>query len=181
MPQGLTRRALGGLLAVGLLLIIWRTSQYQEQPLSTSIFQGHRPDTKIPTKLTGDAKPPEVKLPDGVKIPDVKAPDVKIPDAKPPDFKTDDVKPSNIKTENPKTAEVPRRRVGKVSMLYGYENLYYQRALESHQRHADRWNYPLHVLEEDISVGYWNKPSYVLSLVIQELAKSPDERLEWLM
>lgn len=178
MPQGFTRRALGGLLAVGLLLVIWRTSQYQEQPLSPSIFQSHRPDTKIPNKLNGDAKAPEVKLPD-VKISE--DPDVKIPDVKPPDFKTDDGKPGDIKIKEPKIAEVSRRRVGKVSMLYGYENLYYERALESHQRHADRWNYPMHVLEEDISVGYWNKPSYVLSLVIQELAKSPDERLEWLM
>lgn len=39
----------------------------------------------------------------------------------------------------------------------------------------------MYVLEEDISEGFWNKPSYVLSLVIQELAKSPGKRSEWLM
>ncbi|KAF9894786.1 hypothetical protein FE257_004407 [Aspergillus nanangensis] len=72
-------------------------------------------------------------------------------------------------------------RVAKVSMLYGKRNSLYERALRSHQRHATRWGYPMHVLREDISVGFWNKPSYLLSLVIQELAKPPTQRVEWLM
>ncbi|KAJ5757108.1 Galactosyl transferase [Penicillium nucicola] len=39
----------------------------------------------------------------------------------------------------------------------------------------------MHVLREDISVGFWNKPSYLLALVISELAKPAGERMEWLM
>jgi hypothetical protein len=66
-------------------------------------------------------------------------------------------------------------------MLYGNPNPLYERALRSHERHAQRWGYPMYVLEEDISEGFWNKPSYVLSLVIQELAKPPAKRCEWLM
>lgn len=73
------------------------------------------------------------------------------------------------------------RRIAKLSMLYGNPNPLYERALRSHERHAQRWGYPMHVLEEDISEGFWNKPSYVLSLVIQELAKPPAKRCEWLM
>ncbi|KAF3403107.1 hypothetical protein DPV78_004287 [Talaromyces pinophilus] len=73
------------------------------------------------------------------------------------------------------------RRIAKVSMLYGNPNPLYERALRSHERHAQRWGYPMYVLEEDISEGFWNKPSYVLSLVIQELAKPPAKRCEWLM
>jgi ABC-type dipeptide/oligopeptide/nickel transport system permease component len=73
------------------------------------------------------------------------------------------------------------RRIAKVSMLYGNPNPLYERALQSHERHAQRWGYPMYVLEQDISEGFWNKPSYVLSLVIQELAKPPGKRCEWLM
>ncbi|GFF79155.1 hypothetical protein IFM61606_01163 [Aspergillus udagawae] len=72
-------------------------------------------------------------------------------------------------------------RIAKVSMLYGKPNRLYERALQSHSRHARRWGYPMHILRQDISVGFWNKPSYLLSLVINELAKPPGERVDWLM
>lgn len=72
-------------------------------------------------------------------------------------------------------------RVAKVSMLYGEPNHMYERALQSHERHGKIWGYPMHVLRQDISVGFWNKPSYLLSLVIAELAKPAGERMEWLM
>ncbi|KAJ9266752.1 CAZyme family GT34 [Paecilomyces variotii] len=73
------------------------------------------------------------------------------------------------------------RRITKVSMLYGKPNTFYQRALQTHRGHARRWGYRMEVLTHDIAVGYWNKPSYLLSLVIQELAKPASERTEWLM
>lgn len=73
------------------------------------------------------------------------------------------------------------QRVAKVSMLYGETNHMYERALASHERHGKRWGYPMHILRQDISVGFWNKPSYLLSLVISELTKPAGERKEWLM
>ncbi|KAJ5457197.1 hypothetical protein N7530_012471, partial [Penicillium desertorum] len=73
------------------------------------------------------------------------------------------------------------QRVAKVSMLYGETNHMYERALQSHERHGKRWGYPMHILRQDISVGFWNKPSYLLSLVINELTKPAGERKEWLM
>ena len=73
------------------------------------------------------------------------------------------------------------QRIAKVSMLYGEANHMYERALQSHERHGKRWGYPMHILREDISVGFWNKPSYLISLVISELAKPAGERIEWLM
>ncbi|KAH8693753.1 hypothetical protein BGW36DRAFT_210132 [Talaromyces proteolyticus] len=124
MPQGFTRRAIGGLLAATILLIVWRISYYEP-----STLPGHSPQGN----------------------------------------------------NNVAKTSATSRKVGKVSMLYGYPNPYYKQALESHKRHADRWGYPMHILQEDISEGFWNKPSYVLSLVIQELAKPAAERLEWLM
>lgn len=73
------------------------------------------------------------------------------------------------------------QRVAKVSMLYGETNHMYERALQSHERHGKRWGYPMHILRQDIAVGFWNKPSYLLSLVINELTKPAGERMEWLM
>ena len=72
-------------------------------------------------------------------------------------------------------------RIAKVSMLYGSPNPVYEKALESHKHHAERWGYPMKVLQQDMVGGFWNKPSYLLSLVIEELAKSPSKRVEWLM
>lgn len=91
---------------------------------------------------------------------------------------------NHVPALSPNTRTKPNsngRRVAKVSMLYGNPNPLYERALQSHERHAQRWGYPMHVLQQDISAGFWNKPSYVLSLVIQELAKPPSKRMEWLM
>lgn len=73
------------------------------------------------------------------------------------------------------------QRIAKVSMLYGKPNAMYERAIKSHERHSQKWGLGMHVLRQDISVGFWNKPAYLLSLVINELAKHPEDRVEWLM
>lgn len=67
-------------------------------------------------------------------------------------------------------------------MLYGNPpHPLYERAIRSHSLHNKRWNYPFYVLREDIAGGYWNKPAYLLHLLIAELAKPASQRLEWLM
>lgn len=72
--------------------------------------------------------------------------------------------------------------IGKVSMLYGQNpHPAYVRALHSHRIHNERFNYDMFVLEEDAVGGFWNKPLYLLSLLMQELAKPPSQRLQWLM
>ena len=72
----------------------------------------------------------------------------------------------------------------------------HEQVLKLHVAHGDRWNYTTHVLrhdliqsvEEDDRSGEWNgnagvfkKPLYLLSLVINELAKPSDERAEWIV
>ncbi|KAL4802399.1 hypothetical protein BDV18DRAFT_164222 [Aspergillus unguis] len=79
------------------------------------------------------------------------------------------------------SADAHGRRITKVSMLYGPRNTLYERALQSHTRHAQRWGYGMDVLQNDIAVGYWNKPAYLLALVVGELAKPVVERTEWFM
>jgi hypothetical protein len=76
-------------------------------------------------------------------------------------------------------ARVPA--VAKVSMIYGGANSVYVRSLNSHERHAVRHGYPMHILRHEVATGYWNKPSYLLSLLVQELAKRPAERVQWMM
>lgn len=67
-------------------------------------------------------------------------------------------------------------------MLYGDKpKSEYIRAVRSHREHNERFNYAMLVLEQDAVGGFWNKPLYLLSLIVQELAKPAAERLEWLM
>ncbi|KAL4753661.1 hypothetical protein BDW72DRAFT_190869 [Aspergillus terricola var. indicus] len=79
------------------------------------------------------------------------------------------------------TAPVKARRITKASMLYGPRNVIYERALQTHRRHAQKWGYGMEVLQNEIATGYWNKPSYLLALVIRELSRPVNERVEWLM
>lgn len=82
----------------------------------------------------------------------------------------------------PKSSHVPSsHKVAKVSMLYGPKNSLYERAIQSHERHAARWGYPMLVLRQDIAAGFWNKPTYLLTAVVNGLSKPADERIEWMM
>ena len=68
-----------------------------------------------------------------------------------------------------------------MTMLYGKRNTLYERAIKTHERHAARQGLPIHVLRNNVADGFWNKPSYILSLLIAEAAKQPEQRATWLM
>ncbi|EXJ81885.1 hypothetical protein A1O1_07950 [Capronia coronata CBS 617.96] len=87
--------------------------------------------------------------------------------------------PDEMHPAGPNGGEQPR--IGLVSMAYGDDTSVYDRAIQSHARHAARHNYPLFVLRREIAEGYWSKTLYLISLLIQELSKPEDQRLEWLM
>lgn len=57
----------------------------------------------------------------------------------------------------------------------------FEKALESHEEHSRRHNYPMFVLRKPILDGVWNKPLNLLSTIIEELNKPEDQRLEWLL
>jgi len=65
-------------------------------------------------------------------------------------------------------------------MMYGAKNPVYERALESHARQAKIHNYSMNVLRQKMLGRLWTKPAYLLSIVLAELTKPPEERLEWL-
>lgn len=55
--------------------------------------------------------------------------------------------------------------IAKMSMRYGELSIAFERALASHQRHADRWGYPFYVSRKDVGCGFWNKPTFILSIL----------------
>jgi hypothetical protein len=66
-------------------------------------------------------------------------------------------------------------------MLYGNTSWEYTDCLALHEQHAARHGYTMHVLSNTVAEGYWNKPSYIISLLVQELTKNPEDRVEWFM
>ena len=76
-------------------------------------------------------------------------------------------------------------RIVQVSMLFGeQDNEIYQRCLDTHFEHGKRWGYRTHVLRQEIRTNKYfllNKPLYVLSYLLTEMAKKPHERAAWLM
>jgi len=75
----------------------------------------------------------------------------------------------------------PRSEVGKVHAVFGEPNPVYERALKLHQVHATAQGHPMHVLRERVLSGLWSKPAYILSIMLQELAKPEEVRLKWLL
>ncbi|KAI4715511.1 hypothetical protein E4T48_08302 [Aureobasidium sp. EXF-10727] len=73
-----------------------------------------------------------------------------------------------------------KTRVGKCTIVFGGSTIY-ERTVKTHALH-DRLNgYPLYVLRQSIMDDVWSKPAYILSLLLRELAKPAEERLEWLL
>lgn len=93
---------------------------------------------------------------------------------------TDSAASQSTKFVNIAGSKESKLRLTKVSVVYGTPNQLYERALQSHLRHAQRWGYGMQVLRQEIVGGVWDKISYLLSIVLQELAKPQSERTEWL-
>jgi hypothetical protein len=72
-------------------------------------------------------------------------------------------------------------RVGKVHAVFGEPNPVYERALRLHESHSDQMGHPMFVLRERLLSGLWSKPAFILSIMLQELAKPEDKRLQWLL
>lgn len=76
-------------------------------------------------------------------------------------------------------------RIVQVSMLFGEEDdEIYQRCLDTHFEHGKRWMYETRVLRQEIRTHKYfllNKTLYVLSYLLTEMAKKPDERARWIV
>ncbi|KAK3047792.1 hypothetical protein LTR09_010767 [Extremus antarcticus] len=72
-------------------------------------------------------------------------------------------------------------KVMKVTSLFGQDNQLYEGAIRSHEEHNRNHGYDQRVLREKIVSRYWSKPTYLLSTIVEELAKPKELRAEWLM
>jgi hypothetical protein len=70
--------------------------------------------------------------------------------------------------------------IGKITMLYG-DLPVYERALRSHDQHNKVHGYTMSVLRQQLLPGFWSKPAYILSRLLEEMAKPEEERLEWVV
>lgn len=72
-------------------------------------------------------------------------------------------------------------RIKKLSAVMGDRNDIYEAALRTHERHNAIHGYQMEVLRERIIGSYWEKPAYLLSKIVEEMAKPAATRNHWLM
>jgi len=73
------------------------------------------------------------------------------------------------------------RRVGFASITTGKPIDAYQNAILTQMFHAALHDNPIHVLCNELSEGAWNKIAFLLNLVMEEMLKPANTRLEWIM
>ncbi|KAI5195360.1 hypothetical protein E4T38_09096 [Aureobasidium subglaciale] len=74
----------------------------------------------------------------------------------------------------------PQARIAKVSAHFGTQDPAYEQALRTHSDHANRHGYSVLDMRSQIFDALWNKPAYILSIILAELQKPEGDRLEWL-
>ena len=88
---------------------------------------------------------------------------------------------SNANSNDQASTKHQTTKIGKLSMLYGDANPYYERAIAAHTSHNERFGYEFHVLREKTMPSHWSRPAYILQHLLSELAKPATDRLEWLV
>jgi hypothetical protein len=78
------------------------------------------------------------------------------------------------------SSQFERQRIAIVSVNYGPQNVSYQPSLGTHLQYANLHDLQMHVLCTPILDHLWNKPAFILSLVLVEMAKPPQRRLQWM-
>jgi hypothetical protein len=71
--------------------------------------------------------------------------------------------------------------IGKMTISFGETEEVYERAIRSHEFHNREMGYSQFVLRERLVPGLWSKHAYILSVIVQEMAKPEGQRLKWLM
>ena len=71
-------------------------------------------------------------------------------------------------------------RMGTVTAHFGSPQEHYQKALETHLLHSLVHDTSLKVMCSPIIDDLWNKPAFILSILLEEMMKPAEERLEWI-
>lgn len=72
-------------------------------------------------------------------------------------------------------------RITKVAAVTGEENELYEAALRSHEEHNRLHGYDMKVSRERIANDHRSTTSYLLTVLVNELAKPAEQRTEWLV
>ena len=74
-----------------------------------------------------------------------------------------------------------RPKIGKCTVAHGKHNEAYQRAIQTHLAHSKVNGYTMFLLHQPILDGLWSKEAALLEVLLLQLAKPAEDRLEWLM
>jgi hypothetical protein len=77
--------------------------------------------------------------------------------------------------------KVVPHKIGMLSMLIGDTNPTYERALRTHLRHGEIQGYETFVMRSNVLDMMYNKPMFILNILMDEMKKPFHERLEWLL
>lgn len=72
-------------------------------------------------------------------------------------------------------------KIAKLTAASGSVTGQYERAIEGHRLHAEMHGYAWHVLRENIVDGPWVKVPFMMSVVLNEMRKPVEERVEWFL
>lgn len=106
------------------------------------------------------------------------------PATKPPADITPEIAKNNISGDLVDDPDEGGPRVRQATMIYETErfNAIYERSLDTHIKHGELWGVPTHILRHDIvEAGFFNKPAYILGLIIDEMAKPYGKRAGWIV
>ena len=79
------------------------------------------------------------------------------------------------------SGRVVPHKIGMISMLIGDTNPTYERALRTHLRHGEIQGYETLVMRSNVLDMMYNKPMFILNVLMDEMKKPYHERLEWLL
>ncbi|KAF9874900.1 hypothetical protein CkaCkLH20_07594 [Colletotrichum karsti] len=80
----------------------------------------------------------------------------------------------------PKSHHPPQWRVTTATAHFGKVEEHYQKALQTHVLHTMLHQTRLEVMCTPIIDSLWNKPAFLLSMLLGEMLKEPEERTEWI-
>lgn len=86
-----------------------------------------------------------------------------------------------LKIEPNTTLAEKRPKFAKIAVASGFEDILYEKALQTHVDHAEKWAYPLYVARENAADGMFNKVAFIINVLLNELYKPAEERVEWLL
>lgn len=71
--------------------------------------------------------------------------------------------------------------IGKATLNFHGDDSTFIRALKTHEMHNERYGYPMFLLQEPLIEGNFSKPAYLLSVLLDELRKPEEHRLQWIL